>query len=159
MRLKFLKFLKILAAIPVVIVMPVLGVLEYYSHVKMGMYRYVFMKNARLAANYFTPEFGFAEIASFLELKISVIAVISLLLILAALILTRRMKSSLLWRLYGVILAAAGVYIFQSQNFTPYNSAGWLTAPWCAIALLTAEILWLLASFYFKFCEASGKFN
>lgn len=137
------RLLSIAALATTFIGMPVLGVLEYYSKIKMGMYRYVFMKNARLAANIFTPE------------AVSLIQVISPVLILLILIMLvryefrRKVKVCRYWQLYGAVMAAAGWLIFQETNFTPYTSKGWLTAPWFGIALLLSEALWLVASILF----------
>lgn len=131
------RLLNIAALATTFIGMPVLGVLEYYSKIKMGMYRYVFMKNARLAADIFTPE------------AVSLIQVISPVLILLILIMLVRAKMCRYWQLYGAVMAAAGWLIFQEANFTPYTSKGWLTAPWFGIALLLSEALWLAASILF----------
>ena len=131
------RLLSIAALVTTFIGMPVLGVLEYYSKIKMGMYRYVFMKNARLAADIFTPE------------AVSLIQVISPVLILLILIMLVRAKMCRYWQLYGAVMAAAGWLIFQETNFTPYTSKGWLTAPWFGIALLLSEALWLAASILF----------
>ena len=131
------RLLSIAALATTFIGMPVLGVLEYYSKIKMGMYRYVFMKNARLAADIFTPE------------TVSLIQVISPVLILLILIMLVRAKMCRYWQLYGAVMAAAGWLIFQEANFTPYTSKGWLTAPWFGIALLLSEALWLAASILF----------
>ena len=131
------RLLSIAALATTFIGMPVLGVLEYYSKIKMGMYRYVFMKNARLAADIFTPE------------AVSLIQVISPVLILLILIMLVRAKMCRYWQLYGAVMAAAGWLIFQETNFTPYTSKGWLTAPWFGIALLLSEALWLAASILF----------
>ena len=131
------RLLSIAALVTTFIGMPVLGVLEYYSKIKMGMYRYVFMKNARLAADIFTPE------------TVSLIQVISSVLILLILIMLVRAKMCRYWQLYGAVMAAAGWLIFQETNFTPYTSKGWLTAPWFGIALLLSEALWLAASILF----------
>ena len=132
------KILAVLALLPVFGVMPALCVLEYLSGVKMGIYRYVFMKNARLAGSVFTPEAA------------ALIPGATGLLILIGLFLVRGPKGGLawnLWRLYGALMLAGGYWLFEPGRFTPYPGGGWLTAPWFGLALLAAEGAWVLRTF------------
>ena len=129
------RVLGVLALIPVCIVMPVLGVLEYYSGIKMGMYRYVMMKNYWLLKNVFTPEMlPFISGATAALLLLSVLRV-------------RRPAGAgempwILWRLYGALMAAGGYWLFDVERF-----ASIVAGPWFGTALLTAAAAWLLRTF------------
>ncbi len=127
--------LLILALVPVFVVMPILGVLEYYSGIKMGMYRYVMMKNYWLLKNVFTPE------------ALPFISGVTAALLLLSVLRLRRPAgqgemSRILWRLYGALMAAGGYYLFDADRF-----ASIVAGPWFGVALLTAEAFWLLRTF------------
>ena len=124
-----------LSLIPVFIVMPILGVLEYYSGIKMGMYRYVMMKNHWLLKNVFTPE------------ALPFISGVTAAFLLLSVLWARRPNGQgetpwILWRLYGALMAAGGYWLFDVERF-----ASIVAGPWFGVALLIAEALWLLRTF------------
>lgn len=126
------RILGILALIPVFIVMPILGVLEYYSGIKMGMYRYVVMKNHWLLKNVFTPE------------ALPFISVVTAAFLLLTVLWLRRPAgeselSWTLWRLYGALMSAGSYWLFDVERF-----ASILAGPWFGLALLAAAAAWLL---------------
>ncbi|MBR1672767.1 MAG: hypothetical protein IJ702_07560 [Fretibacterium sp.] len=135
------RLLVILALAPTFIVMPILGVLEHYAGIKMGMYRYVMMKNYWLLSNVFTPE------------ALPFISGMTAACLLLTVLRVHRPAGLdempwILWRLYGALMAAGGYYLFDAGRFTSV-----VAGPWFAMTLLTAEVAWLLGTF----CPPSSK--
>ncbi len=132
--LKFLgKLSAVMSLIIAFIIIPALCIVEYLTHVKMGMYRYVVVKNAWLFKEIFTPEYLPVMLAALLIIFISGIYIkyrnknIGL-------------KRRYIWELYGALLTLSGLYLFWDYA----HFASLRAAPWFGIAVLAAEALWFL---------------
>lgn len=134
------KISAVISLITAFIIIPALCIVEYLTRIKMGMYRYVFMKNARLFKEIFTPEY----------LPIMLAAL--LIIFTAGIYLEYRRRHNtksakkLIWQVYGALLTLSGIYLFWDYA----HFASLRAAPWFGIAVLVAEALWFLRTvFYF----------
>lgn len=117
------------------IIIPVLCVLEYYSGMKMGMYRYFVLKNSWWLKNVFMPE------------MLPVIFAVSVILasggIYFSIRMFRRSRSAESLRIFsGLLILSGNFYVFMAGNFTKLN-----TAPFSALACIGITVLYSAGSF------------
>ena len=121
-------FFSLISFICAVIGGSILGVLEYYSRMKMGMYRYFVLKNSWWLKNIFTPE----TLPAFLIISSLIIAI-------GIYLLFRRSKIFL--AIYGIIIFCINFYVLWPDNFTNLN-----TAPFSALTCLAVTVFYFLGS-------------
>ncbi len=127
-------FFAIISVLGAVVIVPILCVLEYYSGIKMGMYRYFVLKNSWWLKNVFTPE------------TLPVLRVISLLIVAAGIYFAirtlRRSKFfKTLWELYGIIIFCGNFYVLGTENFMNLK-----TAPFFGITCIVVAVSYSLGS-------------
>ena len=106
----------------------ILGVLEYYSCMKMGMYRYFVLKNSWWLKNIFTPE------------ALPIFLIISSLITAAGIYLLFK-RSKIFLTIYGIIIFCVNFYVLWPENFMNLN-----TAPFFALTYLAATVFYFLGS-------------
>lgn len=122
------RFLEAISLLFAFVAVPACCVTEYYAGMKMGMYRYLVLKNAWLLKNIFTPG------------AIPYIAFGAIFILTGALILFCRPVKSL-WFAYGVFLAAESFYILRAETFSSLRAA-----PWFGLSVLLADIFFVLSA-------------
>ena len=121
-------FFSLISFICAVIGGSILGVLEYYSRMKMGMYRYFVLKNSWWLKNIFTSE----TLPAFL--------IISSLITAAGIYLLLR-RSKIFLVIYGIIIFCVNFYVLWPENFMNLN-----TAPFLALTFWAASVFYFLGS-------------
>ena len=122
------RFSEALSLLFAFIAIPACCVIEYFAGMKMGMYRYLVLKNAWLLKNIFTPG------------AIPYIAFGVIFILMGTLILFCRPVKGL-WFVYGVFLTAESFYILRAETFSSLRAA-----PWFGLSVLLADIFFVLAS-------------
>lgn len=109
------------------IALPVCCVLEYYAWMKMGMYRYLVLKNTWWMKNVFTAE------------AVPFILIGAVIVILAITLRCVPMKSYCF--IYGILLVCLSAYLFRVDYFFSLRAA-----PWFGISLISSEVFFLLSA-------------
>ena len=115
------------------IAVPVCCVLEYYAWLKMGMYRYLVLKNTWWLENVFT-------VASMPFILIGTVIIMITALFLYCL----PMKSYFFS--YGVLLTVGSFYLLRSDYFFSLRAA-----PWFGLSLIFSEAFFILGVFIQKY--------
>lgn len=118
----------VLSLLCAVIGLPVLCALEYYSGMKMGMYRYFVLKNSWWLKNVFTPE------------MLPLFLIISSLVIATGIYLNIK-RSKIFYVLYGIIIFCINFYVCWPENFMTLK-----TAPFFALTCLAVTAFYFLGS-------------
>ena len=121
-------FFSLISFLCAVVGLPILCILEYYSGMKMGMYRYFVLKNSWWLKNVFTFE------------TLPIFLIISSLITAAGIYLLFR-RSKIFLVLYGAIIFCVNFYILWPENFMKLN-----TAPFFALICLAATVFYFLGS-------------
>ena len=108
------------------VAIPVCCVIEYYAWLKMGMYRYLVLKNAWWLKNIFTVE------------SMPFILTGTAIVMLAALFFCRLPIRSYYF-IYGVLLTVGSFFLFRSDYFFSLRAA-----PWFALSLILSELFFVL---------------
>ena len=111
-----------------VIGIPVFCALEYYSGMKMGMYRYFVLKNSWWLKNVFTHE------------TLPLFLIISSLITAAGIYLNIK-RSKIFMTLYGIIIFCVNFYVLWPENFMTLK-----TAPFFALTCIAVTGFYFLGS-------------
>ncbi|MBQ6775996.1 MAG: hypothetical protein IJP53_06000 [Synergistaceae bacterium] len=109
------------------VAMPVCCVVEYYAWLKMGMYRYLVLKNTWWLKNIFTVE------------TVPYIRIGAVIVMVAVLFRCRLSLKSYRFA-YGVLLAVGSSFLFRSDYFFSLRAA-----PWFGLSLILSEIFFILS--------------
>lgn len=120
------RFSEIVSVLSAFAALPACCVAEYFAGMKMGMHRYLVLKNAWLLNNVFTSE------------AMPYISFGAVIILLSALIFCRPAKS--LRFAYGIFLVIASSYILRMETFSALRAA-----PWFGLAILLADAFWVLS--------------
>ncbi|MBR1657776.1 MAG: hypothetical protein IJ697_04840 [Synergistaceae bacterium] len=130
-------FFSVISILCAVIIIPILCVLEYYSGMKMGMYRYFVLKNSWWLKNVFTPEA--LPVIRILSLLVTVIGIYF-----AVKTMKRSRSLKTLWTLFGIFVFVANFYVLEAENFAELR-----TAPFFGLACIAAALFYAVGSFLF----------
>ena len=108
------------------IAIPACCVVEYYSGLKMGMYRFVVLYNTKITGNILTP-----DLRPFISCGLVIIVTFALILAFI-----RRVK--ILWQIYGLALLTGSVYVL-------YFAESLKAAAWFALAVMLSGIFWAVS--------------
>ena len=108
------------------VAVPVGCVLEYYAWMKMGMYRYLVLKNTWWLKNVFTVET--------MPFILAGTVMIMLLVLFRYCLPVKSYRFS-----YGVLLTVGSIYLFRSSYFFSLRAA-----PFFGVSLLSSEIFFVL---------------
>ena len=121
------RFSEIVSVLSAFAALPACCVAEYFAGMKMGMHRYLVLKNAWLLNNVFTSE------------AMPYISFGAVFILLATLIFFCRPAKSLRFA-YGIFLVIASSYILRMETFSALRAA-----PWFGLAILLADAFWVLS--------------
>ena len=102
-------------------------ILEHYAWLKMGMYRYLVLKNTWWLKNFFTPE------------TLPVILVVTIIIMLGVMLKFCRPVTSYAFG-YGTLIALLTAYIMRPEYFFTLRAA-----PWFGLALITSAIFFVIS--------------
>lgn len=121
------RFSEIVSILSAFVALPVCCIVEYLAGMKMGMHRYLVLKNAWLMNNVFTLE------------AVPYIFFGAVIILLAASIFFCRPAKSLRF-VYGIFLVLASSCILKAETFFTLRAA-----PWFGLSILLADAFWVLS--------------